>query len=162
MTDSPDDQFSTIEEVMAALRSPARADELQDEEEVVAAMAAVTLTDGPKEFAPMTTTRSRSIKVAVIAGAAVLSLAGVAAATGALHEPAALWTPNEPERAPVRPEPRPEYLQEPPASRALHEPAAPWLPNEPKPARERQEAAGTVLASTDRVTAVTERTRRAQ
>jgi hypothetical protein len=37
--------------------------------------------------------------------------------------------PNEPKRAPVRP----EYLPgEPPAPGALHEPTAPWLPNEPE------------------------------
>jgi hypothetical protein len=71
--------------------------------------------------------------------------------------------PKEPERPPLRPQPRPDYLlDELPASRALHEPAAPWLPNEPEPARERQEAAGVLLASTDRVTTVTERTRRAR
>ena len=67
--------------------------------------------------------------------------------------------PNEPECALARPE---YLLDELPARRALHEPAAPWLPNEPANARERQEAAGAVLASTDRVTAVTERTRRAR
>jgi hypothetical protein len=85
MTDSRDDQFFTLEDVVEALRSPARADELQDEDEVVAAMAAAIL-DRPKELAPVTTTRSRPLKVAVIAGAAVVSLAGVAAATGALPD----------------------------------------------------------------------------
>jgi hypothetical protein len=69
--------------------------------------------------------------------------------------------PNEPERRSASAsEPRLEYLlPDRPAPGALHEPAAPWLPNEPEPARERQEAAGAMLASTDRVTAVTERTR---
>ena len=51
---------------------------------------------------------------------------------------------------------------EPPDTNALHEPAAPWRPNEPEPARDRQEASGAVLASTGRVTAVFERTRRAR
>jgi hypothetical protein len=41
-----------------------------------------------------------------------------------LHEPAALWTPNEPETSPARP----EYLLNEPA----HEPDAPWRPNEPE------------------------------
>jgi hypothetical protein len=67
--------------------------------------------------------------------------------------------PNEPECAVARPD---YLLDELPASRVLHEPAAPWLPNEPAPARERQEAAGALLASTGRVTAVTERTRQAR
>ena len=69
--------------------------------------------------------------------------------------------PNEPERHAESPL---EYVMpDPPGrDRSLHEPAAPWLPNEPEPARDRQEASGAVLASTDRVTAVFERTRRAR
>jgi hypothetical protein len=76
---------------------------------------------------------------------------------------AARAQPNEPERRSASaPEPRLDLLPDRHASRALHEPAAPWLPNKPAPARERQEAAGAVLASTDRVGAMTERTRRAR
>ena len=68
--------------------------------------------------------------------------------------------PNEAERRSASaPEPRLEYLlPDRPAPGALHEPGAPWQPNEPEPARARREAAGAVRASTDRVTAVTERT----
>jgi hypothetical protein len=92
MTESGDDQFLTIDDVVEVLQSPARADELQGEEEMVAAMGAVILADGPKELALVTTARSRPLTLAVIAGAAVLSLAGVAAATGVL-----------PDRAPGKP-----------------------------------------------------------
>jgi hypothetical protein len=56
--------------------------------------------------------------------------------SGALHEPAAPWRPNEA--------------------------VAPRMPNEPEPARDRQEASGAVLASSDRGAAVSERTRRAR
>jgi hypothetical protein len=51
-----------------------------------------------------------------------------------LHEPAAPWNPNEPERpSEAAPERRLEYVLPPTLApgQTLHEPAAPWNPNEP-------------------------------
>jgi hypothetical protein len=51
---------------------------------------------------------------------------------GTLHELAAPWMPNEPERHPAS-APRVEYvLPDRPAPGALHGLAAPWMPNEPE------------------------------
>lgn len=91
MTESGDEQLRTIDEILAVLQSPARAEELDGEEELVAAMAAVVVAAHDQELAPMHS-RSRPLKLGVLAGAAVLSLAGVAAAAGVL-----------PDRKPSRP-----------------------------------------------------------
>ena len=80
MTKPSDDHPRTIDEIVAALTSPARAEELQGEEALVDAIAAAVIANQPKELVPMTP-RSRPLKIGLLAGAAVLSLAGVAAAT---------------------------------------------------------------------------------
>ena len=85
MTESGDEQLRTIDEILAVLRSPARAEELDGEEEMVDAMAAMVIAAHDEEPAPMHS-RSRPLKLGVLAGAAVLSLAGVAAATGVLPD----------------------------------------------------------------------------
>jgi hypothetical protein len=85
MTESGDEQLRTIDEILAVLQSPARAGELDGEEEMVEAMAAVVITAHDEEPAPMHS-RSRPLKLGVLAGAAMLSLAGVAAATGVLPD----------------------------------------------------------------------------
>ena len=81
MTESGDEQLRTIDEILAVLQSPARAEELDGEGEMVEAMAAVVIAAHDQESAPMHS-RSRLLKLGVLAGAAVVSLAGVAAATG--------------------------------------------------------------------------------
>ena len=85
MTESGDEQLPSIEEILAVLQSPARAEELEAEEELVDAMAAVVIAAHDQELVPMHP-RSRPLKLGVLAGAAVLSLAGVAAATGVLPD----------------------------------------------------------------------------
>lgn len=80
MTKPSDDHPRTIDEIVAALTSPPRAEELQGEEALVDAIAAAVIANQPKELVPMTP-RSRPLKIGLLAGAAVLSLAGVAAAT---------------------------------------------------------------------------------
>ena len=80
MTESGDEQLRTIDEILAVLQSPARAEELDGEEEMVEAMAAVVIAAHDEEPVPMQS-RSRLLKLGVLAGAAVVSLAGVAAAT---------------------------------------------------------------------------------
>ena len=79
MTTPSDDHPCTIDEIVAALTSPARAEELQGEEALVDAIAAAVIAHQPKELVPMTS-RSRRLKIGLLAGAVVLSLAGVAAA----------------------------------------------------------------------------------
>ena len=74
-----DDHPCTIDEIVAAVTSPARAEELQGEEALVDAIAAAVIANQPKELVPMTS-GSRPLKIGLLAGAAVLSLAGVAAA----------------------------------------------------------------------------------
>ena len=85
MTESGDEQLRTIDEILAVLQSPARAEELDGEGEMVEAMAAVVIAAHDQEPAPMHS-RSRLFKLGVLAGAAVVSLAGVAAATGVLPD----------------------------------------------------------------------------
>ena len=85
MTESGDEQLRTIDEILAVLQSPARAEELDGEEEMVEAMAAVVIAAHDQEPVPMQS-RSRLLKLGVLAGAAVVSLAGVAAATGVLPD----------------------------------------------------------------------------
>ncbi len=85
MTESGDEQLRTIDEILAVLQSPARVEELDGEEEMVEAMAAVVIAAHDQEPAPMHS-RSRFLKLGVLAGAAVVSLAGVAAATGVLPD----------------------------------------------------------------------------
>ena len=85
MTESGDEQLRTIDEILAVLQSPARAEELDGEGEMVEAMAAVVIAAHDQEPAPMHS-RSRFLKLGVLAGAAVVSLAGVAAATGVLPD----------------------------------------------------------------------------
>jgi len=46
MTESGDEQLRTIDEILAVLQSPARAEELDGEEEMVEAMAASSLLSG--------------------------------------------------------------------------------------------------------------------
>jgi hypothetical protein len=86
MTEPGDDQPPTMDEILATLQSPARARELEGEEALVDAMAAAIIVDHPEELAHMTS-RTRPVKLGLLAGAAVLSLAGVAAAaTGVLPD----------------------------------------------------------------------------
>jgi hypothetical protein len=85
MTESGDEQLRTIDEILAVLQSPARAEELDGEDEMVEAMAAVVIAAHDEEPVLMHS-RSRPFKLGVLAGAAVLSLAGVAAATGVLPD----------------------------------------------------------------------------
>jgi uncharacterized membrane protein YgcG len=86
MTEPREDLPHTIDAIVAALQSPARAEELEGEEALVGAMASAVAAIDHEEPASMTL-RSRPLKFGLIAGVAVLSVAGVAAAaTGALPE----------------------------------------------------------------------------
>ena len=86
MTEPREDSPLTIDAIVDALQSPARAEELEGEEALVGAMAAAVVAIDHEEPASMTS-RSRPLKLGLIAGVAVLSVAGVAAAaTGALPE----------------------------------------------------------------------------
>ena len=86
MTEPREDSSSPIDAIVAALQSPARAEELEGEEALVEAMASAVAAIDHEEPASMTL-RSRPLKFGLIAGVAVLSVAGVAAAaTGALPE----------------------------------------------------------------------------
>ena len=86
MTEPREDSPHTIDAIVAALQSPARAEELEGEEALVGAMAAAVVAIDHEEPASMTFL-PRPLKLGLIAGVAVLSVAGVAAAaTGALPE----------------------------------------------------------------------------
>jgi len=76
------DDLHSISEIVSALRSPPRAEELEGGEALVDAMAAAVIHDH-EEPTPMPA-RSRSIKFGLLAGAAVLSVAGAAAAATAV------------------------------------------------------------------------------
>jgi hypothetical protein len=85
MTESGDEQLRTIDEILAILQSPARAEELDGEDELIEAMAAEVIAAHDQEPAPMHS-RSRPLQFGVLVGAAVLSVAGVAAAAGVLPD----------------------------------------------------------------------------
>ena len=86
MTEPREDSPHTIDAIVAALQSPARAEELEGEEALVGAMAAAVVAIDHEEPVSMTFL-PRPLKLGLIAGVAVLSVAGVAAAaTGALPE----------------------------------------------------------------------------
>ena len=81
-----EDSPHTIDAIVAALQSPAWAEELEGEEALVGAMAAAVVAIDHEEPASMTF-RSRPLKLGLIAGVAVLSVAGVAAAWPRAHCP---------------------------------------------------------------------------
>ena len=86
MTEPREDSPHTIDAIVAALQSPVRAEELEGEEALVGAMAAAVVAIDHEEPASMTFL-PRPLKLGLIAGVAVLSVAGVAAAaTGTLPE----------------------------------------------------------------------------